>query len=86
MPTQLRHATSEDMAAISSICTKKIDDYPSRVNQSLEAEDVQRKPLNLTDPGLYAEIVSVIEDYCSDNNIDPQELIPEDIIYTRTNS
>lgn len=86
MPTQLRHATSEDMATIASICTKKIDDYPSRVNQALEAEDVQRKPLNLTDPGLYAEIVSVIEDYCSDNNIDPQELIPEDIIYTRTNS
>ena len=78
----MRHATADDMAAIAATCRQKIDSYEDRVQAALDADNEDHKPLYLSDNQLYVMVDDAIEQYCSENDIDPNELIPEDIIYT----
>ena len=78
-----RYATSDDMSAIARICRDSIDSFDSRVSAALEAQDTQRKPLYLSDYKLHSEISQKINLYCGEHGLDPMEIIPEDIIYSR---
>lgn len=82
MAEPLRHATSEDMAAIAALCRQSIQDYDSRAKQSIITEETTHKHLYLSDYPLHEAVSRKIADYCADKGLDAMELIPEDIIYT----
>lgn len=79
----MRHATADDMAAIAAACRQKIDGYEDRVQAFLDADNESHKPLYLSDNQLYGLVNDTIGQYCDENDIDPGEIIPEDIIYTK---
>jgi hypothetical protein len=76
------HATSEDMFAMAAICRSRIDNYEKRAAAAIRTAESSGKQLYLSDYPLHRDVSNVIAKYCKEKDIDPMELIPEDIIYS----
>lgn len=62
-------------------CANHIEDWDALEQIALKRIDRNRCPLSMACPELYAAMVSAIEDWGLDNDVDVSEIDPEDVFW-----
>lgn len=66
---------------IAQICVDEIECWAAHEEIALNNMDRMRCPLYMADEQLYDSILEKIEDYAFDNDIDADEIDPEDVFW-----
>lgn len=70
-----------DLQPVAEYVSANVEDYFEKVTYALGRMDRFRCPLYLADRALYIEIMDAVDDYCQDNDLDPDEIDIEEIIF-----
>ena len=65
---------------IAAYVRNNVDSYEERLQSALNKMDHMREPLRVADWELYDEIVSAIEEWCDDEEVDFYELDLDEVI------
>lgn len=70
---------------LAQYCQDNIEDYELRAQLALDQIDKWRAPLSMVDSGLYDQMLESCEEYCEENDIDPEcledEVMIEDVLF-----